>query len=69
MSHSQTSQMYEFKIDDYGLYIPNKDRGNLIIEMYDPLKLLNTNKSALIDTNKTHETHENNVIFSLISEI
>ena len=67
------SQLYEFKIDDYGLYVPNKDRGNLIIEMFDPLNLLNTTKpSSLVDTKDTHENHEtqkNKVIFSLMSEL
>ena len=49
----QSSIIYEFKINNYGLYIPNNERGNLIIQVIDKCNLINT-KLKNIHSNKNH---------------
>ena len=45
------SNLYEFKIDNYGLLMPNGNRGKLIIEIFDSdnkLSLLNSKKKNTV---------------------
>jgi DnaJ-class molecular chaperone len=55
------SLLYEYEIDGYGLYIPNKTRGKLIIEVIDPNNYIGHFYTQYEKTNKTFNYNITNI--------
>ena len=68
------SLFYEYEIEGYGLYIPNKTRGKLIVELFDPNNYIGhfytqydkTNKTSKYDIKITNEPTYTSVEFNII---